>query len=217
MALQRRYAWRWGMQYVVIDSARFHARPNRWRKRRVGLHFEKFQVRELLERFERVVYLDADVVPTVHAPDILQQVPEGAWGCVAEPQGANDFKFAEELARLQRRLGKVRELSRHRYFNAGVLVFDRAHADIWRWCPEEVVAGRWPEQSLLNYRIARDGVTVRYLDTVFNLTPLSSTRWADEGQRHGAAFIHYAGPQAKADMATDIPQLAAEWEALGNV
>jgi hypothetical protein len=215
LKLQRNYAKRWGLEYFVIDEAHFRVRPNVWRKRRVGIHFEKFQVLWLLSKFPRVIYLDADVVPTVKAPDLLQHVGFGSWGCVAEPSGPNDGKFSAELERLELRLGKAVQLRKHRYFNAGVLIFDRTHKDVWRWCPEEVISGRWPEQSLLNYRVARGDVSVTYLDAAFNLTPLSR-RWEDEKQRLGAAFVHYAGPQAKAQMATDVTRLAAEWEALGN-
>jgi hypothetical protein len=218
LAFQRAYAARWGMDYVAITEARVKVRPNLLRKRRVGMHFEKFQLRPLLDQYARIVYLDADVLPTAHAPDILAAVEPGCWGCVEEAPGENEGKLAEEMRRFEKRLGALPEsVARTPHFNAGVLVFDRSHAAIWDWDRAHVLPGRWPEQTLLNYRVRKHRCAVCFLDRRFNLTPLWQAQWADDDQRRNAFFVHYAGQAAKTRSLHDSPGFQQQWIALAGM
>ncbi len=208
---QKAYAEKYGHPYHLIDKERFRVRPNLLKKRRVGYHMEKFQLHGLLEDYERILFLDADVIPTVEAPDLLAEVPAGKWGCVREPRGENDAKLKEELERMAMRLGELPADSWKLYFNSGVMVFDRSHMPIWEWKPEEVFAGRWPEQTLLNYRILSSNTPVHELEDRYNYAPQRGPEWEDATIRRKAFFIHYAGQPAKAFMEQDLAFLRSQW------
>lgn len=209
--IQRAYARKYGHAYHVIDTEQFRVRPNLFRKRWVGVHFEKFQLYELMNTYNRIIYLDADVIPTVDAPDLLSEVPEGSWGSTLEVRGAYDWKFKHELDRVARKLGELPVDSWRLYFNAGVLVFDRQHKAIWEWNPKHVLAGRWPEQTLLNYRILRSNTAVHELDDRYNYSPQRVPEWEDDTVRRSAFFIHYAGQPAKLFMQRDIAFFEEQW------
>lgn len=209
----RAYAQYWGHDYILFEKEVFRVRPNWFKKRRVGFHFEKFQVKALLEKYERVFFLDADVIPTISAPDIFSQVQPGHWGCVPEPSGENDWKFEADLSKFERRLGKLPDTCARTYFNSGILVFDRSHAAIWEWKPEEVFSGRWPEQTLLNYRIMSNATATLFLDQCYNFTPQSGPDWANNEFRRRQFFIHYASQPGKQALQGDLDFHAQQWKA----
>lgn len=213
---QKAYADKYGHSFHVIEKEHFHVRPNRFKKRRVRYHMEKFQLQRLLNDYQRILYLDADVIPTDHAPDLLSVVPEGAWGCVREPRSANDWKFKEELERMAGRLGAIPADAWKLYFNTGVLVFDRSHEALWEWNPDDVFSGRWPEQTLLNHRILRSNTTVFELDERFNYIPQVGPDWEDSAKRLNAFFIHYAGEAAKTFIERDMSILQEKWNLPGQ-
>lgn len=216
VSLQKAYAKRYGHDYVLFEDEVFRARPNWIKKRRVGFHLEKFQVLTLLEKYERVFFMDADVIPSIQAPDLFAVVGSGFWGCVPEPPSANDWKFAADLCKFEKRLGKLPDTSPGTYFNSGILVFDRAHSPIWEWKREEVLSSRWPEQTLLNYRIQKSRTSVQFLDWRYNFTPQVGEDWKNEQLRRSQFFIHYASQPAKQLLQKDLEFHLEQWETLAG-
>lgn len=195
-AVARRHGW----DYVALREPVIRHRLQR-RKARVNLHLEKFQLGPLLERYERILYVDADVLLMPHCPDVFALVPPGALGVVEDPAGALMWKRHEEMARMQARLGRLPEWDR-RYFNAGVLVLSRCHRSLLTFDPERLVPGRWPDQTSLNYHSVQWGLPRQFCEPRLNFLP-GHAGWADAATRRAAWAVHYAGPEAKPLMASD--------------
>jgi len=195
------YADKFGFDFRIISEPQFRYRPNFFRKRRVWLHYEKFQLLNWLDRYERVIYLDSDILIHPECPDLLAEVPPGHLGCVADTGGEDAWKRREELSRLEQKWGTLPASGRP-YFNGGVLVLDQSHRSLFHLSREDVVSGRWPEQTLLNYRVRQNGTKVHFLDSKFNFLPFNSG-WKDPDKRRSAWMIHYAGVEAKLEMARD--------------
>jgi hypothetical protein len=194
------YAQRQGMDYVAIREKRIRHRIQ-WRKGRVNLHLEKFQLGPLLDRYERILYMDADILICPECPDLLRMVPQEALGVVEDAGEADAYKRNEEMAEMERRFGPLpRPLPA--YFNAGVLALSRAHRELLRFDPARLAPGRWPDQTYLNFRSAADGLPRHYLDRRANFLP-GNHDWADAAIRRSAWAVHYAGPAAKALMRED--------------
>lgn len=47
-----------------------------------SLHYEKFQLKRYLTDYERVLYMDSDIVIQAHTPDMFKIVPETHIGAV---------------------------------------------------------------------------------------------------------------------------------------
>jgi lipopolysaccharide biosynthesis glycosyltransferase len=202
--LFKAYAARHGCDYVVIGERAIRCRLQ-WRKARVNLHLEKFQIGPLLERYGRILYADADVLITPSCPDLFKLVPPEGLGVVADPSGALAWKRDEEMTRMQSRFGELpRPLAP--YFNAGVLVLSAAHRELLRFERPRLMAGRWPEQTALNYYSAAWGLPRHYMDSRANFLP-GHEGWSDKAARLSAWAVHYAGPDAKPFMAEDSAAL----------
>ena len=207
----RRYAKRHKLDFVHIRQRRYALSTGWFEPRRhQWLFFEKHQIRKLLERYERIIYLDGDILLTPACPNLLELVPTGKLGCVFEDIGPRAWERHDELTRAQNSAG-VLPTKPAGYFNAGVLVVDRAHRQLFdlHECPP--VGGRWPEQTALNYHANRLGLLLYPLPARCNLLAEFTTAWAHEGQRRAAWVIHYAGRVNRPLMAKDFPTIAATW------
>ena len=195
-----RYARRVGAEFVVLSERKIDYRLQ-WRKSRVNLHLEKFQMGPLLDSFERILYLDADILLSPAMPDFFDLAGPEELGVVEDPGTANAAKRAEEMAHIERKRGALPKPPPP-YFNAGVLLLSRAHRELFRFDPAKLVPGRWPDQTYLNYESARLGLPRRYFDRRANFLPGNSD-WEDPAVRRAAWAVHYAGPDAKALMKSD--------------
>jgi hypothetical protein len=200
-----RYAARIGAEFLPITERRIRHRLQ-WRKARVNLHLEKFQMGDLLDTFDRLLYLDADILVSASAPDFFALTTPEELGVVTDPGAENAWKRAEEMAAIAAKRGAL-ESPAPPYFNAGVLVLSRAHRELLRFDPAKLVPGRWPDQTYLNYESARQNLPRRYLDTKANFLP-GTPGWEDAAARRAAWMVHYAGPQAKPLMKADAELLA---------
>lgn len=193
-----RYCQRFGLEPVVIKERRLHLKPNPW-KPRLGIHMEKFQMADLFDQYDRIAYLDSDVLIHPEAPDVFDEVDAGEIGCVFEDVGAEAWKRDEEWQRAEALLGSLP--GKHRYFNAGVLVFGKVHQPLFD-LKHGIPGGRWPDQTFLNYHSRKLGMAIRELPRAFNFLP-AFPDWQEASVRTEQYFVHYAGRKNKALMKAD--------------
>jgi lipopolysaccharide biosynthesis glycosyltransferase len=202
-ASMERYAGRFGLEVVHLEERDLNLEVLRWRRRHRNLHLEKFQLFNLLEDYDRILYVDADVLIHPEAPNVFDIVPEAYLGVVNEQLGEEAPKREQEWGRMQRRLGKL-EREPGRYFNAGVLVVSRAHRELFAYSKRKFAAGRWPDQNTLNYYARQLGLPIRWLGPEWNCMPVFGERFQDPDQRRMSWFLHYAGEAAKAALREDL-------------
>ena len=149
----------------------------------------------LLERYERVLYLDGDILVTPGAPDIFDECPRGdATYMFEESQLVERDQAIEVLTDL---LGEVpgwpRIGSRRAYYNSGVMLFGRGGSFFDHLQQEEFLSALevdlFADQTYFNVLIARHSLTIEPLAPPWNWMNLSGPRRA----RRSAYFIHYAG------------------------
>lgn len=196
------YAERHGLDVVNLRSEKLDLSVLKWRRRFRNLHLEKFQLHDLLVHYERVLYLDADVLIHPEAPNIFEQVSTGAIGVVNEQLGAEAPKREQEWHWMQRRLGAL-DATPGRYFNAGMMVASQTHRPLFAYKNRNFAAGRWPDQNSLNYYAHRLRLSVEWLGPEWNCMPVFPAFHQPE-QRRKAWFIHYAGEPAKAALREDL-------------
>ena len=192
------YCRRHHLEWIVIRERRLHRKPNFW-KPRLGIHLEKFQMVDLFDQYERIAYIDSDVLIHPEAPDVFAQVDADEIGCVFEDIGPEAWKRDEEWHRAESLLGPLH--GSHRYFNAGVLVFGRTHKSLFN-LDLGLPGGRWPDQTFLNYHSRRLGMRIKELEKKFNFLPIFPG-WDQISVRKEQYFVHYAGRKNKATMRID--------------
>ena len=184
----RDYARNCGADYLVIQEPKF---------RNLGqLYYEKFQLYDLFEKYERILYLDNDVLVSPDSPDLFLSTPESHFSASSEETWS---KYLECKAAIQNELGEIKW--NYPYFNAGVMLASRIHREVFnpaspgllRWATDEV-RKRYPyqgdDQTYFNYRLNELKLPMMDQGYRFNHTRSIAQTWT----RFRSYFIHYAGP-----------------------
>ncbi|GAB4313840.1 MAG: hypothetical protein Kow0069_15140 [Promethearchaeota archaeon] len=182
----RHYAAKVGADFVVINSPKVRfAGPCSFNP----LLFEKYQLADLLERYDRVLYLDTDVLVTPHAPDVFDEVPFDRVGGVFEDFGMDEDDRRARIRACQEDLGDVGW--REGFVNSGVLVVSSVHKAAFTCWKELGVHDSKYEQTCTNWYIRACGFEVHPLDHRFNYMGISRVYFGPPHRK--AYFIHYAG------------------------
>jgi 2'-5' RNA ligase len=172
------YAKRIGADHIVIEKPRVNAGM---------VHFEKFQIYECLEQYDRVAYIDLDAIPRPDCPDLFELVPSECVGVSFE----SVFFKKHATGIMQKMMEVYHKIDWHGdYFNSGVIVASKQHREIFSYdieVPEDV---DFPEQTMLNYRVARDGHQVFELGDVFNF---HSKKFGNTHSQLPIYIAHFAG------------------------
>jgi alpha-N-acetylglucosamine transferase len=169
-------------------------------------HFQKARIAEFLKIYDRILYLDTDIVVNDGCPDLFAIVPEdrfGAWF----PNPMFPGRFADRIRLVQQVLGDIGWVDN--YFNSGVMLVSPAHAAAFDNLGE--YRDDFFEQTLLNYRVRQDRYPTKDIGFRWNHTGavVSPSRL----QSH---FIHYAG-SAHMPGVDLIDQIRADLKALGRL
>jgi ADP-heptose:LPS heptosyltransferase len=168
---------------------------------KVAVHLEKFQIKELLSEYDRVLYVDADILINSSCPDIFDIVPKEAVGAVPDCHNGkwgNINRFNEIIA-VQDKLGNVNWNAG--YFNSGVIVLSKEHIGLFD-NPEHrnLFNSQFNDQTLLNYNLFKNGYQFFSLDTVFNGMEINGFSSRIENSNKTNAFImHFAHEGNKAE------------------
>lgn len=183
----RQYAEKIGADFKVLEKTDISEKLSQF--------YEKNQIRDYLEHYSKVLYIDADILVSPDAPNAFTQYPGDNIGVVSVEQV---YKAAEkEKQTLIKELGDVAWTKE--YFNTGVVLFSAAHKQvvntddglIEKWIEaksQRNVAGL-NDQSVFNFRMNQWDVPLTYMDNAFNFTKA----WGCFEKRFSKYFIHYAG------------------------
>lgn len=119
---------------------------------------EKFRIRPFFDFYERILFLDCDILIRENAPNIFNNVPETHIGVVDDTNALSDTRWCIreriELANSQ----FVQPYLPNTLYNSGVMVCSKLHADVFT-PPEYPIPGNhvdeqfWIERHLIRYAI----------------------------------------------------------------
>jgi len=179
------YGSKTNAEVIVIDDEKINGMyPN----------LEKFQMAEFLDKYDRILYLDVDIVIHPDCPDLFNIVPfdhvaavadnfDGIWG---------NLNRYDEAMEVQRALGFVGWHSG--YFNSGVLLFSKHHKGLFS-NPElrERFNSQFKDQTLLNFNLFRNGYKFFPLDKKFNGMEINGFTSRGQNPNKTEAYImHFA-------------------------
>jgi hypothetical protein len=171
------YADKLGAAFIVWDDHGGYAMP----------HYQKLELGKLLRQYERVLYIDTDILVRDDAPDIFAIVPDDALGALEEGHFYADRK--EWTLHYMRSNGYEPCGWDGRYFNAGVLVLSQAHRNLF--VPPRVEIDNFREQTYLNVLFAMNRTKIFELPHRFNRIYCMDGFYGE--QRFDSYFLHYAG------------------------
>lgn len=180
------YAKKTGADFVVIKDIKL---------RMTSLLFEKWQMFDLLFEYDRILFLDTDILVAPDCPNLFNLVPLDKVGAFAE----SDYKDCKQwILDIQKQLGNIGWEGE--YLNSGVGVYSYIHRAIFDRTQPYVVPG---DQHTYNYRIKQMGFKVFPLSINFNHMELCRI------DHLSSYLIHYAGSGFTGIDCSDTEQLFA--------
>jgi lipopolysaccharide biosynthesis glycosyltransferase len=196
----RAYAQRIGADFIVIDKI-----PASYQFQDYSAYWAKFILRDYLESYDRLMYVDLDTIVHNNCPNMFELVPEDRFAALIEDDYGVDQ--TEEIAAIQAKFGDIGW--RKGYFNVGVMVASKAHKAVFELRQEMLGGTRYPEQTAMNYNLQKAGIPVYKLNHKFNHMYFLNIEHND---RHLSYISHYAGfsqQLREAVIAEDKRRLAA--------
>ncbi|ESP93148.1 glycosyltransferase [Pseudoalteromonas luteoviolacea] len=169
---------------IDIVNPKYHASPAWTEKLRIG---------ELLEKYDRVLYVDSDVLITPHSRDVFELYPELDTTYWFDEGGKQERRTDADM--IQSFLGQVqwpRIEERPVYYNAGIILTSKS-ADLFKLTKLEdlqLICNDIThyDQSYFNYTLHKHCLKHATLDKAFNRMDMFGKENYLE-----ADFIHYAG------------------------
>jgi lipopolysaccharide biosynthesis glycosyltransferase len=168
-----------------------------------NFYFEKFFFTYLLNKYDRVLYLDADVLITPDAENVFQKYPNEetfyAFNETDNNETMDRDPYVEPL------LGDVPywpldKNNKKTYFNAGVFLVSKPNKkifDSFKDIPNIPGILSFGDQTYLNYLVFKNKIPFESLDYSFNRMHLGNKD--PKNERYSSNFIHYAGPDVYGD------------------
>ncbi len=185
------YANQWGCDFIVLDEL------EDWMTDYELAHYRIFKVREILEKYERVVIIDSDIVIMPGTPNPFDVVPEGMIGSVYEDVGSREDQRQNVIHDIQIKFGDVDWYEG--YINTGFFVVSRVHKDIFRKINNELWTGFGYDDAHIGWNIHDQCFAVFGLPYVWNHMSMFSEPWNYSANRFKSYIIHYAGAAAFPD------------------
>ena len=188
--LMKAYASRINADFIVLSERKIADSSS------LPPKYEKFQLYQLLEIYERIIFIDNDIVVLPTAPNLLDIVDKESFAAVSE-ESFSGSKLEKKVT--QEIMGSVDW--KYCYFNSGLMVipksakhlFNPHSTELENWAVGEF-RKRYPtvlnDQPYLNHKANKTKVKFQELDYRFNHTramPGSNNRFT-------SYLIHYAGP-----------------------
>lgn len=172
----RRYAEKIGADFLSIDGSSAST-P----------HWEKFRIFDLLNQYERIVYLDTDLIIRDDCPNLFEIVPQNYLGVFNEAPftGGRASAMQDVLNQYEETLPEWNGA----YYNTGVMVISRGQKYLFKM--PDVEASSFYEQGYLNMKIAKDKIWIHPLKYQFNRMTCMDGLTGEE--RHASYIVHYAG------------------------
>lgn len=155
-------------------------------------HYRILKAQELLtSNYDRILFLDSDMVITQHCPNIFEVVPDHLIGSIFEDKGSRAANRRRKIYQMQKRWGDVGW--KEGYTNAGTFLVSKMHKGIFdshngKYWTE------WGSADLhLSYMIHKLGFGVFELPYQWNHTTMFSQAWNGSPDRFKSYIIHYAG------------------------
>jgi lipopolysaccharide biosynthesis glycosyltransferase len=148
-----------------------------------SMHWEKFQIYDLLNTYDRILWLDTDLLIREDTPDLFKEVPYDSFGIFNEKHYLADQLMKDIFKKHDMSVPEDWDGS---YYNTGVMILSKQHKFIFEQ-PVFECNSRFYEQCYLNMIIAKAGRNLK----IYPLSPaLNCILYRD----HRKSFImHYAG------------------------
>lgn len=181
-------------------------------------HWQKFKiVFDLFKQYDRILYVDTDLIIRGDCPDLFEVIPEDKFGVFEEGRHASRAEYINAGIQMY----QMPFDWEGKYYNTGVMVLSRYHREIFKDPPESAkhpqrfVLGSMAytflgEQTYLNIIMQKMETEIEELDYRFNRMTLMDEPTGEP--RHASYIVHYAGCPNHEQMLFLIRQDIGKWK-----
>jgi lipopolysaccharide biosynthesis glycosyltransferase len=171
-------------------------------------NLEKFQIYELFDIYDRILYCDSDILISPRTPDIFKIVPETHIGAVYDCADNDELNRNrnKEIEKAKRSLGDINWYEG--YINSGVICLSEQHRNVFEDAKQrKKLESIFCDQTLINYNIKKYGFPIFKLDKKFNAMQINGYTSQAVNQKNkqfpsrnkeDAFILHFAGESNKA-------------------
>lgn len=158
--------------------------------------FEKNQIYTFLDKYERILRVDSDVIITPNAPDYFEFDPSYFY-VSREDVGSRKNNRLNEIKVIQSSLGVIPGWSDF-YFNSGVVLASNIHKEAFNISRIDFSKnlGQFKEQNVLNWNVNNLNFKLKDLGKDFNHTRIFEESEFNSN-RLASNIIHYAGQRKR--------------------
>lgn len=173
----KRYADKIGADFISKEEIDPNLITQKW---------QKFQIYNLLNKYERIIYLDTDIIVREDCPNLFDIVPQNKLGMFNEGKYAPRLEYIQDASKVY---GEEVYEWNHKFYNSGVMVISRKHKQLFK--PPLLTDTIETDQPYINLRIAVDKIDMFDLSYKFNRMDILDKEIGIS--RLDSYIVHYAG------------------------
>ncbi len=154
-------------------------------------HYRILEFYDLLEKYDRILHIDSDILINKNCPNVFKIVPENKIGTIYEDKGSRTEARRKLIIEIQEAFGDVGWKSG--YINTGFFLVSKQHQKIF----EKINGKLWMDIGWddvhLGYNVHKYNFEVYELPYQFNHMTMFSEPWNGNANRFDSYIIHYAG------------------------
>ena len=181
------YAAKIGAEFLCITEQRISTTYPYW---------EKFVIGELLNSYNRIIYLDVDTLVRKDCPSLFDIVPLREIGLYNEGLLTNDTEKTEHIITMQKVFEEYEQsfpnLWDGRFYNSGVMVVPQNMKWLFKKPEKETFANYW-DQSYINMMLSVHGSLDDVFDIGYKFNRMYYVDSKVKEDRSKSYIIHYAG------------------------
>jgi len=154
-------------------------------------HYRALYFQQLLEKYDRIIHLDTDMIINKNTPNLFEIVPEDEIGIVYEDVGSRLAPRRLLINHIQSLWGDVNW--KKNYTNAGCCIFSKKHSNIFDSYNNMYWKGWGSVDVHMSYMIHKHKHKVKELGFEWNHMTMFSEPWNGNANRFNSKIIHYAG------------------------
>lgn len=180
----KKYAEKIGADFLNIDGHNPEYITQKW---------NKFHIHNLLNKYNRIIYFDIDLIIREDCPNLFDVVPENKLGMFNEGRFEARYPWVEQASEYYDE--PVKKWN-GKFYNSGVMVISRIHKQIFK-LPKGIDFVE-TDQPYINLRIINDKVEMYDLDFRFNRMDMLDKFCGIS--RLDSYVVHYAGAPKEIQM-----------------
>ena len=186
LPFHRMYAKKWGADFKILDDTSYNEMGfAMWNYRTMVFH-------ELLKTYDRIFYLDSDIVINKNCPNIFEVVLPDTIGLVLEDKGSRLENRRKRIHLVKNAFGGC-EHWKTGFLNGGLYIVSSIHREIFTKVDGKLWNGPGYDGNHYMYQIMKQDHKFVDLGFKWNHMSMFSEPWNGSLSRFDSYILHYAG------------------------